>query len=112
MNFKDKKCSAASRIYLPKSISKKVIERLKDKLSEVIIGSPNDMNNFITSVIHEKSFDKIVDYIENARKDKNANIIYGGTYDKSIGYFIKPTLILTDNPNYITMRERNFLVQS
>ena len=106
--FQGQKCSAASRIYLPKSISKKVIERLKDKLSELSIGSPNDMNNFITSVIHEKSFDKIVDYIENARKDKNANIIYGGTYDKSIGYFIKPTLILTENPNYITMREEIF----
>ena len=106
--FQGQKCSAASRIYLPKSISKKVIEKLKDKLSELSIGSPNDMNNFITSVIHEKSFDKIVDYIENARKDKNANIIYGGTYDKSIGYFIKPTLILTENPNYITMREEIF----
>ena len=106
--FQGQKCSAASRIYLPKSISKKVIEKLKDKLSNLSIGSPNDMNNFITSVIHEKSFDKIVDYIENAKKDTNANIIYGGTYDKSIGYFIKPTLILTENPNYITMREEIF----
>ena len=66
------------------------------------------MNNFITSVIHEKSFEKIVNYIVNAKKDKNAHIICGGTYDKSIGYFIKPTLILTENPNYITMREEIF----
>ncbi len=67
------------------------------------IGSPEDMGNFITAVIHEGSFDKLVKYIDGAKKDKNATIIAGGTYDKSEGYFIHPTVIETKDPKYTTM---------
>ena len=79
-----------------------------DELSSISMGSPIDMENFITAVISEVSFDRIVKYIENAKKSKNAQIVHGGGYDKSKGYFIEPTLIVVDDPNYITMREEIF----
>jgi 1-pyrroline-5-carboxylate dehydrogenase len=72
------------------------------------MGSPIDMENFVTAVISEVSFDRIVKYIENAKKSKNAQVVHGGGYDKSKGYFIEPTLIVVDDPNYITMREEIF----
>jgi len=69
----------------------------------VKMGSPEDMENFVTAVIHEGSFDKLVSYIEQAKKDNDVEIIAGGGYDKSKGYFIEPTVLLTTNPNYETM---------
>src|SRR5690606_2716501 len=66
-------------------------------------GSPADMSNFITAVIHEGSFDKLAKYIDQAKADKDAEIIAGGGYDKSVGYFVEPTVILTTNPKYTTM---------
>ena len=67
------------------------------------MGSPEDMGNFITAVIHEGSFDKLASYIDAAKKDPNVQIIAGGNYDKSKGYFIEPTVIVTKDPNYTTM---------
>ena len=67
------------------------------------MGSPEDMGNFITAVIHEGSFDKLASYIDSVKKDANAEIIAGGNYDKSKGYFIEPTVILTKDPKYTTM---------
>ena len=67
------------------------------------MGSPEDMSNFITAVIHEGSFDKLASYIDQAKKDNDAEIVAGGNYDKSKGYFIEPTVIVTTNPNYATM---------
>ena len=67
------------------------------------MGSPADLSNFITAVIHEGSFDKLASYIDQAKKDSDAEIIAGGNYDKSKGYFIEPTVILTTNPKYKTM---------
>ncbi|WP_127021504.1 L-glutamate gamma-semialdehyde dehydrogenase [Flagellimonas beolgyonensis] len=98
------KCSAASRVYLPKSTADEILELVKaDVTSFNKPGSPEDMSNFITAVIHEGSFDKLAKYIDQAKADKDAEIIVGGGYDKSVGYFVEPTVILTSNPKYETM---------
>lgn len=106
--FQGQKCSAASRIYLPKSRSNEIIKKLQEQIKDIKMGSPIDFENFMTAVIHKKSFEKIVNYIENAKNDKNVEIICGGNYDNSKGYFISPTLILTSDPNYTTMIEEIF----
>ncbi|NAY92449.1 L-glutamate gamma-semialdehyde dehydrogenase [Muricauda sp. JGD-17] len=98
------KCSAASRVYLPKSIANEVLELVKaDVASFNKPGSPADMSNFVTAVIHEGAFDKLAKYIDQAKKDKDVEVIAGGVYDKSVGYFIEPTVILTQDPKYTTM---------
>ena len=101
--FQGQKCSAASRCYISKSIWKDVERELIKEMATLKMGSPEDMSNFITAVIHEGSFDKLASYIDEAKKDSNANIIAGGNYDKSEGYFIEPTVIVTDDPKYTTM---------
>lgn len=107
--FQGQKCSAASRVYLPKSISKEILNLVKEAIDSFNKpGSPADMTNFITAVIHEGSFDKLVSYIEQAKKDSDAEIIAGGGYDKSTGYFVDPTVILTTNPHYATMETELF----
>ena len=107
--FQGQKCSAASRVYLPKSTSAEILELVKkDVESFNPPGSPEDMSNFITAVIHEGSFDKLASYIDQAKKDKDARIVVGGNYDKSKGYFIEPTVILTTNPHYSTMETELF----
>ncbi len=107
--FQGQKCSAASRVYLPKSTADEILsEAKKDLASFNAPGSPEDMSNFITAVIHEGSFDKLVSYIERAKKDKEATIVAGGGYDKSKGYFVEPTIILTTDPHYVTMETELF----
>lgn len=106
--FQGQKCSAASRAYLPKSLWPAINDLLGRELATLKMGSPQDFSNFITAVIHEGSFDKLVSYIEKARTATDAEIIYGGTYDKSVGYFIAPTVILTTNPKYETMETELF----
>ncbi|MGB3143458.1 MAG: L-glutamate gamma-semialdehyde dehydrogenase [Maribacter sp.] len=107
--FQGQKCSAASRVYLPKSTSKEILEFVKaDIASFNRPGSPEDMSNFITAVIHEGSFDKLVKYINQAKEDENAEIYAGGEYDKSKGYFVEPTVILTTDPKYTTMETELF----
>ena len=101
--FQGQKCSAASRCYIPQSLWPKVSEKLKQELKTIKQGSPEDPSNFMTAVIHEGSFDKLVHYIEQAKSDKDAEIIFGGGYDKSQGYFIEPTVIKTTDPRYTTM---------
>lgn len=102
--FQGQKCSAASRVYLPKSTANEILDLVKaDVNSFNKPGSPADMSNFITAVIHEGSFDKLAKYIDQAKADKDAEIIVGGGYDKSVGYFVEPTVILTSNPKYTTM---------
>ncbi|KAB7529449.1 L-glutamate gamma-semialdehyde dehydrogenase [Flagellimonas olearia] len=102
--FQGQKCSAASRVYLPKSTANEILDLVKADLDSFNKpGSPADMSNFITAVIHEGSFDKLAKYIDQAKADANAEIIAGGGYDKSIGYFIEPTVILTTDPKYTTM---------
>lgn len=101
--FQGQKCSAASRCYISKSIWDNVKNNLINDLNSFKMGSPEDMNNFITAVIHEGSFDKLAGFIDQAKSDNNAEIVIGGNYDKSKGYFIEPTIILTKDPKYTTM---------
>ena len=101
--FQGQKCSAASRIYLPSSLANEIIDYVKEDVASFKMGSPEDMGNFITAVIHEGSFNKLASYIDAAKTDPNAQIIAGGNYDKSKGYFIEPTVILTKDPKYTTM---------
>ena len=101
--FQGQKCSAASRAYISRSIWDEVKNYVIEDLKTVKMGSPEDMSNFVTAVIHEGSFDKLASYIDQAKKDKNATIIAGGNYDKSKGYFIEPTVIETTDPKYATM---------
>ena len=106
--FQGQKCSAASRGYISESLWNKVSGYLEDDLKSISMGSPENFENFVTSVIDEKSFDKISKYIDNANDSDSAEVIIGGSYDKSKGYFIEPTVILTSDPNYVTMREEIF----
>jgi 1-pyrroline-5-carboxylate dehydrogenase len=107
--FQGQKCSAASRVYLPKSKAKRILDLVKkDVESFNPPGSPEDMSNFITAVIHEGSFDKLKKYIDKAKKDKKAKILVGGNCDKSKGYFIEPTVIVTTDPKYTTMETELF----
>ena len=101
--FQGQKCSAASRAYIPKGIWDDVKNHVLEDIASFKIGSPEDMSNFITAVIHEGSFDKLAKYIDQAKNDADAEIIAGGEYDKSKGYFIEPTVIVTSNPKYNTM---------
>jgi 1-pyrroline-5-carboxylate dehydrogenase len=106
--FQGQKCSAASRAYVPQSLWPAVKQQLITDVKSMKMGSPEDFGNFITAVIHESSFDKLVGFIEQAKKDAEAEIIVGGNYDKSIGYFIEPTIIVTTNPKYTTMETELF----
>jgi 1-pyrroline-5-carboxylate dehydrogenase len=101
--FQGQKCSAASRVYIPKSMWEEVKGYVVEDLKSFKMGSPEDMSNFITAVIHEASFDKLAKFIDAAKNDSDAEIVVGGNYDKSKGWFIEPTVILTDNPKYSTM---------
>ncbi len=101
--FQGQKCSAASRAYIPSNLWQEVKTELIDDLNSIKMGSPEDMSNFVTAVIHEGSFDKLAKYIDQAKADKDAEIIIGGNYDKSKGYFIEPTVILAKDPKYTTM---------
>lgn len=106
--FQGQKCSAASRCYISKNIWNEVKKYVVADVNSFKMGSPEDMSNFITAVIHEGSFDKLASYIDQAKKDNDAEIILGGGYDKSKGYFIEPTVIVTSNPNYTTMETELF----
>src|SRR5690606_14791896 len=106
--FQGQKCSAASRAYSPKSLWPDVKKQVIDDVKSFKMGSPEDMTNFITSLIHEGSSDKLAKYIDQSKKGKDAEIIGRGNYDKSIGYFIEPTVIVTNNPQYETMRTELF----
>jgi len=106
--YQGQKCSASSRLYIPESLWPDVQEELESQLSEVEIGPPEDFTNFVNAVIDERAFDKIVGYIEHAREDDDAEIVYGGDYDKSTGYFIEPTLIRAHDPKQKSMKEEIF----
>lgn len=106
--FQGQKCSAASRGYVPQSIWPAVKDQLITDVKSMKMGSPEDFGNFITAVIHEGSFDKLASYIDQAKKDSDAEIIVGGNYDKTKGFFIEPTVIVTTNPKYATMETELF----
>ncbi len=106
--FQGQKCSAASRAYLPSNIANEIIEFVKDDVKSFKMGSTGDTDNFINAVIDEKSFDKIAGYIDYVKESDEAEIIAGGTYDKSKGYFIEPTVVLAKSPKFKTMVEEIF----
>ena len=106
--YQGQKCSAASRVYIPKSKSVEIFNNLKEQISSITLGSPIDFQHFMTAVIHKGSFDKIVNYIEHAKNDKESKILIGGDYNEDKGYFVSPTVILTTNPKFTTMQEEIF----
>lgn len=106
--YQGQKCSAASRAYIPDNISEVVKKKLISGVKGFKMGTVEDFSNFINAVIDEKSFNKIKKYIDNAKKDKNANILAGGKCDNSKGYFIQPTIIEVKDPKYVTMCEEIF----
>lgn len=106
--YQGQKCSAASRVYLPKSLWPALKQELGDILKTVKMGPPEDFSNFVNAVIDEAAYEKLKGAIDKARKDKDAEVIFGGNCDNSVGYFIEPTVILVKNPKYITMQEELF----
>ncbi|ANI88084.1 1-pyrroline-5-carboxylate dehydrogenase [Arachidicoccus ginsenosidimutans] len=106
--YQGQKCSAASRAYIPSNLADKIKEKLIAAIKTFKVGPVEDFTNFVNAVIDERSFDKIARYIDNAKKDKKAKILVGGTYDKSEGYFIQPTVIEAKDPKYVTMCEEIF----
>lgn len=106
--FQGQKCSAASRAYIPTSMWDEVRQLVIDDVSSFKMGSPEDFSNFINAVIDKKSFDKIAGYIDYIKEQDDAEIIIGGNYDDSVGYFIEPTVVVTSNPKFRTMCEEIF----
>ena len=106
--FQGQKCSAASRIYVPESISEKLINKVVEETKTIKMGSPIDFNNFMTAVIHEEAFKRISGYIDYAKNSDECKILQGGGYDDSVGYFVEPTIILTTNHQFKTMQEEIF----
>jgi len=106
--YQGQKCSAVSRAYLPKSRWPEIKQQLGEMLGDFSIGGVEDFSNFFNAVIDEASFDKLKSFIDQAREDADADVLFGGKCDKSTGYFIEPTVILTSNPQYVTMREELF----
>ncbi|MEA5140787.1 L-glutamate gamma-semialdehyde dehydrogenase [Arcicella rigui] len=106
--YQGQKCSAASRAYIPNTLWEQTWEYVQADLNEIKVGPVEDFSNFVNAVIDEKAFDKITTYIDNAKASDKAKVIAGGNYDKSKGYFIEPTIILTEDPHYTTMCEEIF----
>ncbi|WP_430974431.1 L-glutamate gamma-semialdehyde dehydrogenase [Sunxiuqinia rutila] len=106
--YQGQKCSAASRCYIPKSIWADVKKRVGKALATIKMGPPEDFTNFVNAVIDEASFDKLAGFIDRAKEDADAEVIFGGNYDKSKGYFIEPTIIQAKTPDYTTMVEELF----
>lgn len=105
--YQGQKCSAASRAYIPSNLWPRVKQLLQEQVQSFSTGSPEDFRNFFNAVIDQASFDKLAGYIDRARHD-GAEIITGGTYDRSVGYFISPTTLRVDDPHYVTMCEELF----
>jgi 1-pyrroline-5-carboxylate dehydrogenase len=106
--YQGQKCSAASRAYIPESLWTDIRERIGDMISKITVGDVSEFSHFMNAVIDENSFDNIMGYIEYANKSTDAEVIFGGTGDKTKGYFVQPTIILTTNPHFKTMEEEIF----
>ncbi len=106
--YQGQKCSAASRAYIPASLWEDVKKQLVTDVSSFKMGAPDDTKNYVSSVISETSFDKLAKAIDAAKASNEAEIIVGGGYDKSKGWFIEPTVIVTTNPKYDTMKTELF----
>ena len=106
--FQGQKCSAMSRAYIPSSIWTELKSKYLSEVATIKVGSPRDFTNFMNAVIDENAYNNIVDYIEFAKESSEAEIISGGVYDDSQGYFIEPTTIVTTDPNFKTMEDEIF----
>lgn len=106
--YQGQKCSAASRAYLPSNLWQEIREYMEADIKQIRTGGVEDFSNFVNAVIDEASFDKLANVIEAAKASPDAEIIMGGEYDKTRGYFIQPTVILTQKADYATMREELF----
>jgi len=106
--YQGQKCSAASRCYIPRDVWNDIEQDYLKDVFSIKMGDVKDFTNFMNAVIDEDSFDNIVSYIEYAKKSSDAKIVTGGNYDKSKGYFVEPTTIITTNPNFKTMEEEIF----
>ncbi|MEE3097660.1 MAG: aldehyde dehydrogenase family protein, partial [Bacteroidota bacterium] len=106
--FQGQKCSAASRVYLPKSISESILKKVIEDVKSFKMGSTADPSNFVNAVISEQAFDRIARYIDHIKDANDAEILVGGNYNKSKGYFIEPTVVSTTDPKFKTMCEEIF----
>lgn len=106
--YQGQKCSAASRAYIPDNLWSEVKAYMLRDLTTIKVGPVEDFTNFMGAVIDEASFDKLTGYIDNAKNDESVEVVFGGTYDKSKGYFIQPTVLLAKDPKYVTMCEELF----
>jgi 1-pyrroline-5-carboxylate dehydrogenase len=106
--YQGQKCSAVSRVYLPKSLYNEIKDDLFHEIDKIKMGSPEDFRNFMNAVVDKEAFEKISSYIDYTKNSSQATILKGGKYDNSVGYFIEPTVILTDNPQFKTMTEEIF----
>lgn len=106
--YQGQKCSAASRMYVPKSLWPDILKKMQEIASKVKMGDVCDFDNFINAVIDETSFDNIASYIEYAKRSDDAEIVMGGSYDKKKGYFVEPTVIVTTDPHFKSMEEEIF----
>ena len=106
--FQGQKCSAMSRAYIPSTIWPKIENNLLKEMATIKMGDPSDFSNFVNAVIDKNAFDSIKNFIDDASNSDDAEIIFGGTCDDSVGYFIEPTIILTQNPKFRTMCEEIF----
>ncbi len=106
--YQGQKCSAASRAYIPANLWPDVKKYMETDLKKITVGDVEDFSNFVNAVIDEDSFDKLSKYIDDAKASDDAEVIMGGGYDKKVGYFIDPTVILAKKPDYVTMQEELF----
>ena len=106
--YQGQKCSAASRAYIPESLWPAVKEHIGEMIGQITVGDVREFSHFMNAVIDEASFDNIMGYIEFAKRSSDAAVIFGGTGDKSVGYFVQPTVIKTTNPHFKTMEEEIF----
>jgi 1-pyrroline-5-carboxylate dehydrogenase len=106
--YQGQKCSAASRAYIPDNLWEDVKKHLLEDLGTIKMGGAEDFTNFVNAVIDEKSFDKLAGYIDQAKESPLVEVVAGGNYDKSKGYFIEPTVLVTEDPKYVTMCEELF----
>jgi len=106
--YQGQKCSAASRAYIPDTLWDDVKKYMEDDLNKITVGGVEDFSNFVNAVIDEESFNKLAKYIDDAKVSDDAEIVIGGKYDKEVGYFIYPTVILANRSDYVTMQEELF----
>ncbi|MDY6799734.1 MAG: L-glutamate gamma-semialdehyde dehydrogenase [Bacteroidota bacterium] len=106
--YQGQKCSAVSRAYIPDNRWEEILDEIKCDMDTLKMGPVEDFSNFMNAVIDEASFDKLAGFIDRAKKDEEVEILFGGNYDKSKGYYIEPTILLTKDPHYVTMEEELF----